>query len=38
MKLKQLYDTLYKLWPSILDLNEECKLVNVFSDRLEGIK
>lgn len=37
MKMKQFYDTLSGLWPSVVSLNEGYKLINVFPDRIEGI-
>lgn len=38
MKMKQFHDVISNLWPQIAELNEDYKLINVFSDRLEGIK
>lgn len=37
MKMKQFHDTLSILWPSVINLNEDYKLVNIFPDRIEGI-
>lgn len=37
MKMAQLYDTLKTLWPEIILLNQDYKLVNVFIDRIEGV-
>ncbi len=38
MKIKQLHDALSAIWPEILALNKDYKLVNVFADRIEGVK
>jgi len=38
MKMSLFYETLKRLWPEILLLNQDYKLVNVFLDRIEGIK
>lgn len=38
MKIKQLHEALSAVWPKILNLNETCKLVTVFADRIEGIQ
>lgn len=37
MKMKQFYDVLSGLWPGVTSLNDSYKLINVFSDRIEGI-
>jgi predicted nuclease of predicted toxin-antitoxin system len=37
MKFKEFHSYLSKIWYDVLDLNSKYKLVNVFSDRLEGI-
>ncbi|MBC6108874.1 DUF5615 family PIN-like protein [Pedobacter fastidiosus] len=37
MKMAQFYDTLKTLWPEIIQLNKDYKLVNVFIDRIEGV-
>ena len=38
MKIRQLHDILSRIWPEIIELNKEYKLVSVFADRIEGIK
>jgi len=38
MKMKKFHDSIDKIWPQIIELNKEYKLVNVFSDRIEGVK
>lgn len=38
MKMKQFHDVISSLWSQIIELNKDYKLINVFSDRLEGIK
>jgi predicted nuclease of predicted toxin-antitoxin system len=37
MKMKQFYDVLSDLWPGVTSLSDSYKLINVFSDRIEGI-
>ncbi len=37
MKLKDFFNTLNPIWENILNMSENCKLVNVFIDYLEGI-
>ncbi|MEK7432604.1 MAG: DUF5615 family PIN-like protein [Cyanobacteriota bacterium] len=37
MRMNDFFITLGNLWPEILELNKEFKLVNVFKDRIEGI-
>lgn len=37
MKMSQFYDTINALWPEVVQLNESYKLINVFSDRIEGV-
>ncbi|MDQ0637257.1 putative nuclease of putative toxin-antitoxin system [Pedobacter sp. W3I1] len=38
MKMKQFHEILNKLWPQVIELNKDFKLINVFSDRIEGVK
>ena len=38
VSLKELYRICAFFWQDIMKMNHECKLVNVFSDRIEGIK
>jgi len=37
MKMNQFHEVLNALWTEVLKLNEDYKLVNVFSDRIEGV-
>ena len=37
LKMKPFFELMQKLWPEIEKLNEGHKLINVFSDRIEGI-
>jgi predicted nuclease of predicted toxin-antitoxin system len=38
IKIDELYRRLNNIWKDVLNLNKTHKLVNVFSDRIEGIK
>lgn len=38
MKMKEFYERINSIWNEVLSLNQEYKLVNVFKDRIEGIK
>ncbi|MDT3738558.1 MAG: DUF5615 family PIN-like protein [Candidatus Kapabacteria bacterium] len=38
LKIQDFNSYLSKIWNEILEINESCKLVNVFSDHLEGIE
>lgn len=38
MRLKEMHEFLNRIWPEVLELIETCKLVSVYSDRIEGIK
>ncbi|MGY6523617.1 MAG: DUF5615 family PIN-like protein [Mongoliitalea sp.] len=38
MKLKEFHKTISIQWPDVLEFTKECKLVVVFSDRIEAIK
>jgi|GEM_PF-2278765 len=38
MKMSEFYKILKNLWPEIIQLNQDYKLVNVFLDRIEGVK
>lgn len=38
MKISQLHDFLNRIWPEVLSLVESCKLVTVYTDRIEGMK
>jgi predicted nuclease of predicted toxin-antitoxin system len=38
MKLKEFYETILRIWNDVCKLSNECKLVNVFQDRIEGVK
>lgn len=38
VKMRQFHDILSKLWPQVIELNSNYKLVNLFHDRLEGIE
>ena len=37
-KIKDLFDILSPLWDKVLLMSDECKLVNVFEDRILGVK
>ncbi len=37
MKIKDLHNFLNSVWEDVLNMNKSFKLVNVFTDRLEGI-
>lgn len=37
IKMKQFFEIITKCWDEILELNKQCKLINVFQDRIEGI-
>lgn len=36
--IKELYSICAFLWQDIMKMSQDCKLVNVFRDRIEGIK
>ena len=38
MKLKDFHTNISKIWDSVLEMNVNHKLVNVFIDRIEGIE
>lgn len=38
MRIGQLHDFLNKVWPEVLNLVDTCKLVTVYSDRIEGME
>jgi len=38
MKMSQFHNAINALWPEVISLNENYKLVNVFADRIEGVK
>ena len=38
LKMNSFFEVMQKLWPEVEKLNEENKLINVFSDRIEAIK
>ncbi len=38
MKMNQFHAVLNRLWPEIIELNKDFKLINVFIDRIEGVK
>lgn len=38
MKMKDFHDHLVKFWPDIIEMNEQCKLVNVHKNGLEGLE
>ena len=37
MRMKEFYQHMLKSWPEIMQLSQECKLVQVYKDRLQGI-
>lgn len=37
LKMNEFFETLNKCWKEVLQLNESCKLINVFIDTIEGI-
>ena len=37
MKMKEFHQFLNHIWSDILKISEECKLVTVFVDRIEGV-
>jgi predicted nuclease of predicted toxin-antitoxin system len=37
LKMNEFFEILTRLWPSIIELNENYKLINVYKDRIEGI-
>jgi len=37
MKIREMHQTLSKIWGDICALNEEYKLFNVYKDHIEGI-
>lgn len=37
LKMKQFHSIISDNWDSICNLSQDCKLVNVFQDRIEGI-
>lgn len=38
MRLKEMHEFLNRIWPEVLELIDTCKLISVYSDRIEGIK
>lgn len=36
MKMKQFHDTIVNVWPDVINICKDYKLVNVFTDRVEG--
>lgn len=38
MKMNRFHDVLTSLWPQVIELNKDFKLINVFIDRIEGVK
>lgn len=38
MKMKDFFAKMSKIWPDVLTMNEHCKLVSVYEDRLEGLE
>ena len=38
MKMNPFFDTIAKVWNEVLEMNKNHKLVNVFTDRIEGIE
>lgn len=36
MKMKQFRDTIANVWPEVINVCKDYKLVNVFTDRIEG--
>ena len=38
MKLQQLHSFLSKVWADVVEMSEACKRVDVYEDRIEGIK
>ena len=38
MKMNQFHAVLNRLWPEVIELNKDFKLINVFIDRIEGVK
>lgn len=38
IKMREFFDLTTRIWPKVLELNLDHKLVNVFRDRIEGIK
>ena len=37
MKMKLFFKTITKCWNEVVALEEKCKLINVFADRVEGV-
>ena len=37
LRLNEFYKLINTVWPKIIELNKEYKLVNVYKDRIEGI-
>jgi len=37
LKMKLFFKTLAKCWKDVVKLEEKCKLINVFADRIEGV-
>ncbi|MEI6817725.1 MAG: DUF5615 family PIN-like protein [Bacteroidota bacterium] len=37
LKMNDFFNVMTKVWEDVLSLNNECKLINVFIDRIEGI-
>lgn len=38
MRISQLHDFLHRVWPEVLLLIKSCKLVTVYTDRIEGME
>lgn len=37
LKMNEFFETLNKCWEEVLQLNESCKLINIYIDTIEGI-
>jgi len=37
LKMKPFFKTITKCWADVVKLEEKCKLINVFADRIEGV-
>lgn len=37
LKMKDFYNRMHEVWPEVLKLNQNFKLINIFIDRIEGI-
>ncbi|TDG37786.1 hypothetical protein EZJ43_01450 [Pedobacter changchengzhani] len=38
LKMNQFFEVIHRLWPEIIEINNEYKLINVFKDRIEGVR